>query len=272
MGGSIQDSLRRQQLQEQQDLLMAARDQGALRVASLGGVLDQIPNEQERIAVSQAIGSADPAAAQFGFQQLREAVPTAQQTADLRAAQALEAQRIQQALNLSQDRAEAVSRSKRELLEFTIDTEADLRDEFTSDPVVRKAQGALISYDQLTRALLQDDFVALQSAVVAIAQIQEPGLSVREDDRLAYTGNNPLVEEVAMLVNKWRSGEKLPPALVQRLVDLGTQLASTQAKAFVRIRENYRRIAEGIPTIRPSMALDATSIDPVLLERLLAVP
>ena len=77
---------------------------------------------------------------------------------------------------LPEQQAMQISEAQRSALQFGITNAANLRDEVNKDPMIIKAQNALTSYDQFLGAIDQNNTIALQSAIVALAQVQEPDL------------------------------------------------------------------------------------------------
>jgi len=152
-----------------------------------------------------------------------------------------------------------------------IKNEGGLRKEFQSAPVVAKAVQALTSYQQLDAALEQDNFIALQSAIVAIAQVQEPGLAVRNDDRIAYTGNNSVITNMVNAYNRAISGASVDPNFKQNLLALGTQLAGVHASNYLRTQAAYRELAAGTPGANPDRVTAGVGIDQDLVQFLDAV-
>ena len=104
------------------------------------------------------------------------------------------------------EQAFKVSQATREAMRFIQGTEGDLRAEFNRDPVVMKAASAWQAYSQLTQLATAGDAVAMQAAITAVAQVQEPGLAVRQDDRLAYSGQNPFIENMVNAYNRVGGG------------------------------------------------------------------
>ena len=146
------------------------------------------------------------------------------------------------------EHAMRLAQAQRDMLAFGEGRIDSMRGEFQKNPMIRKAANALQSYDQFLAAIDQNNTVALQSAIVALVQVQEPGLAVREDDRLAYTGNNPAYEQLIQNYNKFIDGE-VTPSLVRKFVSLATALASPWAKTAYSISQDYIDIAgrRGLP-------------------------
>ena len=87
--------------------------------------------------------------------------------------------------NLSLDNAYKVTSANLTALNGALKTEGDLRNEYQKAPLLIKGAQAMGSFSMLKKALDEDNAMALQAAIVATAQIQEPGLAVRNDDRIA---------------------------------------------------------------------------------------
>lgn len=223
-------------------------------------------------AAQQAVGlMAEPGSREFGILQAKKLLDPA-------GVQALDANRQAQELavkaderdaartrayigNMNYDNAVKASQAMLAGSQAGIKNESDLRNEFQKMPVVVKAGQSISSWTQLKKALDQNNPVALQSAIVALTQVQEPGLAVRNDDRIAYTGNNSVIENLTLAFNKAVSGEGLTPGIKQKMLALGTQLAGVSATNYLRAADEYRRIAERTPQARPELVTTGTGID-----------
>ena len=141
-----------------------------------------------------------------------------------------------------------LAQAQRDILAFGEGRVDSMRGEFQKNPVVQKAQTALQSYEQFLNAIEQNNTVALQSAIVALVQVQEPGLAVRNDDRIAYTGNNPMAEQLVQDYNQVITGE-VTPDLTRKFIRLATVLAQPWAQSAYDISQDYLGIANrrGLP-------------------------
>jgi hypothetical protein len=231
------------------------------------------PNAQQAVGLML-----DPGSRALGVEQARKLLDPAAVQALAAGKQGMEFaanqdQRAQTSLDLDQQRTQAyignmtydnaVKASAAMLAgsQASIKNESELRGEFQKMPVVVKAGQAISSWTQLQKALAQDNPVALQSAIVALTQVQEPGLAVRNDDRIAYTGNNSVIENLTMAFNKAVSGEGLTPGIKQKMLALGTQLAGVSATNYLRAADEYRQIAVRTPGARPDLVTTGTGID-----------
>ena len=86
---------------------------------------------------------------------------------------------------------EVQDRSQREATAFKIKNFRDYAGDVRVNPALAKGTQALVSYQQLDNSLNnpQASALDLQNGIVALAQILEPGLAVRNDDRIAITGS-----------------------------------------------------------------------------------
>lgn len=241
--------------------------------------------------LAQLLGSASPEARQMGqsliARHLAARAPlTAQEQADTRRSEALAGiaeaqlgfeptrQGIEQAKGLAYinrmdaQRAKAASDTSLAMLRMGLENEDGLRKEFNADPIVNKTAQAIVSLDQMDRALALNNFQALQAAIVAIVQVQEPGLAVRNDDRIAYQGNNSLASQIVASFNKMVSGEDVPPEVPARMRALALQLAAPLAASYSRIEGEYRDIAAATPGARPQAVTIGSGVDPQWLQLL----
>jgi hypothetical protein len=168
---------------------------------------------------------------------------------------------------LPEQQAMQISEAQRTALNFNITNAANLRDEVNKDPMIIKAQNALTSYDQFLGAIDQNNTIALQAAIVGLAQVQEPGLAVRQDDRIAYTGNNPVMDQLVQGYNANITGE-VSGEIRRKMIDLATRLAAPQAQNAQRILQDYIGIAMRTPGVSPQDVIAGTGLDPDLLAAL----
>ena len=160
------------------------------------------------------------------------------------------------------------SQLQREMAEFTMKGERDLRKEINADPVILKAQTALTSFDQLVQALDQNNRIALQSAIVALVQVQEPGLAVRNDDRIAYTGNQPATIRLIDKYNDVISG-KVTADIKDQFIGLGTAVARPVAGAAQRVLQDYEGLVRRTPGMTTENVLLGTGLDFALMQAIL---
>lgn len=183
---------------------------------------------------------------------------------DQRAAQqlALDQQRTQAYIgNMSYDNAAKATANQITALQGALKSEADLRSEYQKAPLLVKGAQAIGSWQMLKRALDEDNAMALQAAIVATAQIQEPGLAVRNDDRIAYSGNNPVTDQLVQAFNTAMSGEGLTPGVKQRLLALGTQMAGVHARNVLQVTDEYQRLAVNTPGARSDQVTAGIGLD-----------
>ena len=164
------------------------------------------------------------------------------------------------------EQAFKVSQATREAMRFIQGTEGDLRAEFNRDPVVMKAASAWQAYSQLTQLATAGDAVAMQAAITAVAQVQEPGLAVRQDDRLAYSGQNPFIENMGNAYNRVVGGD-VSKETFDRLINAANALMVPHLNMAAQVEQDYvslsgrygadeRNVTTGVG-FRPSDALAA---------------
>ncbi len=105
---------------------------------------------------------------------------------------------------------EVQDRSAREATAFKIKNFRDYAGDVRVNPALAKGTQALVSYQQLDNSLTNPKASALdlQNGIVALAQILEPGLAVRNDDRIAITGSaSDGLTRLANDYNQFISGE-----------------------------------------------------------------
>ena len=173
--------------------------------------------------------------------------------------------------NMSYDNAAKVTAANLQALQGALKNEGDLRAEYQKAPLLLKGAQAISSWQMMKRALDQDNQMALQSAIVGAAQIQEPGLAVRNDDRIAYTGSNPVVDQLVQTFNTATAGEGLTPGTKRRLLALGTQLAGVHARNIQQVTREYQRLAIGTPGARMDQVTSGVGFDWDLVNFLSAV-
>lgn len=186
------------------------------------------------------------------------------QNQDARAQQSLELDR-QRTLayigNMSYDNAAKSTAATLAAMQAGLKSEGDLRAEYGKTPLMVKGTQAVASWSMMKKALDENNEMALQSAIVAAAQIQEPGLAVRNDDRIAYSGSNPVIDKMVQAYNTAVSGEGLQAGTKQRLLALGTQLAGVHARNIIQVTEEYRKLATQTPGARPDTVITGTGVD-----------
>ena len=163
--------------------------------------------------------------------------------------------------NLSMDNAAKGHATTLAALQGGLKSEADLRNEYQKAPLLIKGAQAIGSFTMMKRALDENNPMALQSAIVGISQVQEPGLAVRTDDRLAYSGNNPVTDRLVQEFNTAVSGEGLTPGIKMRMLALGTQLAGVHARNIQRVTQDYQKLAINTPGARQDQVTAGVGID-----------
>jgi hypothetical protein len=210
------------------------------------------PQKQQELANAQLSGRATEQGMAFAANQ------------DQRAERALsldEQRTMAYINNMNYDNAAKVTATNLQAMAGALKSEGDLRNEYQKAPLLVKGAQAVGSWQMLKRSLDENNPMALQAAIVAAAQIQEPGLAVRNDDRIAYSGSNPVVERLVQSFNTAMSGEGLTPGMKQRLLALGTQLAGVHARNIVQITDEYRRLAVSTPGARSDQVTAGVGVD-----------
>ena len=173
--------------------------------------------------------------------------------------------------NMGMDQAVKVSAANETARNNAWNSQEKLADDFRTDPVVQKSGQALTAYDQLRAALKQNDPTALGSAIVAITQVQEPGLAVRTDDRVRYTGSNPLIAQLAQAVNTWSASGTIDPLIKGRMENLGTRLVIPHAKNYERVAKGFQQTALATPRANPDLVTVGSGVDTDLVKCLLFI-
>lgn len=163
--------------------------------------------------------------------------------------------------NMSLDNAAKANAANLAALQQGLKSENDLRGEYQKSPLLIKGAQAMGSFSMLKRALDENNPMALQAAIVATAQIQEPGLAVRNDDRIAYSGNNPVTDQLVQAFNTAVSGEGLTLGMKQRLLALGTQMAGVHARNIQQVTQDYQKLAINTPGARRDQVTAGVGID-----------
>ena len=130
-------------------------------------------------------------------------------------------------------------------MDATEQTLDDLRGEYQKADVVVDGMQALTSWNQLMNLTQNPASVtpqSLGSAIVAVSQIQEPGLAVRKDDRMAYEGGNSFWID---FVNWWNSNvadEAIAPETVNRIIGIAQDLVTPRLEAATQYTNNFGRM------------------------------
>jgi len=140
------------------------------------------------------------------------------------------------------EQAIAASKAQRDAMKFVMGTESELRGEVNTDPAIKKAGSGWQAYQQLGNLVLAGDSVAMQAAITAIAQIQEPGLAVRQDDRLAYSGQNPFIEQMTNAYNRAIGGD-VSAETFDRLVNAANALIMPHLQMANNVINDYRSMS-----------------------------
>lgn len=181
------------------------------------------------------------AASQLLEQRVRQKSPA--QQAILQTERLRQMELEQRIMQIPLQNALARSKADREIFRAQAMTESELRGEYTNDIVVRKAGQAFQAFSQLENLIRVGDPVAYQAAITAIAQIQEPGLAVRQDDRLAYSGQNPLIEQMVNAYNRALDGD-ITPETFERLRQSAVALMLPHMMQASIVEQDYARLAE----------------------------
>jgi hypothetical protein len=183
---------------------------------------------------------------------------------------ALDMQRTRATIaNMSMSNAAQLSDYQLKAAQMGYNSENSLREQFQKNPLVQKTQLAGTSWQQLQNALAQNDPTALGSAIVAITQVQEPGLAVREDDRVRYSGSNPLITQLAQMANNAAQDGRIDPLIKQRMSALGVRLLAPHAANYFRIKSDYAALASGTPGAKWDRVVVGTGVDEATLHQVL---
>ena len=201
--------------------------------------------------------------------------------------------------NLSMDNAAKGHATTLAALQGGLKSEADLRNEYQKAPLLIKGAQAIGSFTMMKRALDENNPMALQSAIVGISQVQEPGLAVRPVDvtaayqllddipnevfpgksrllaQVAKAENNPKAYQTAMaeLRNGIRGLMKEAPGwgdeAVQAMNALGDAGEAAGAASTKVVREQYKNLMtlESIATVRRTGQVPALSAEERIFSR-----
>jgi hypothetical protein len=131
--------------------------------------------------------------------------------------------------------AEQINITDRAAQSFRITNRSDFQDDVQGNLALSKGQQSIVSFQQLEALLLNPDATALdiQNAIVALAQILEPGLAVRNDDRIAITGGaTPGLQRIVQDFNQFVSGDPDLEITKQNMLASGRLLIAPRAAAF----------------------------------------
>lgn len=216
------------------------------RTEAFGQYLGAVPfapfqqqGERGQAETLSKLTQSGPVGQSIALQELQANVPLTQTQQQQLTNLQLEEQQIQANIQkLSMDSALAYSMAGREVAREITTDENQLRGEYNKDPVILKAGQATQAFSQLGNLMRIGDSVAMQAAITAIAQIQEPGLAVRQDDRLAYSGQNPFIEQMVNSYNKALGGD-VSPETFARLQQAATALLLPHLQLAATIEEDY---------------------------------
>ena len=169
--------------------------------------------------------------------------------------------------NIPLENAMALGSQQAQIADRLADNAVDFQKLIRTNPGVLKGVEALTAWEQVNAALDLNNPVALQSAIVGTVQIQEPGLAVRNDDRIAYTGNNPLMENLVNSYNRLVSGT-VEEGTSERIRELARELVLPRAAQLERILADYSATATRIPGATQADVTAGLGFDPLILQEL----
>ena len=165
---------------------------------------------------------------------------------------------------------EANLRSQRQTL---ITNRSNFQSDVRQNAALSRGQQAITSFQQLNNLLLNPDATALdiQNGMVALAQILEPGLAVRNDDRIAIMGGaTPGLVRLVQDFNQFVSGDPDLTITRENMVASARQIIAPRATEFanaVRFYEN--EIIPNTPGVKQGATLRLLGLDPTMLNTIM---
>ena len=148
-------------------------------------------------------------------------------------------------LEIAQSEEKALRDNRQRLITNQSSFQSDVR----QNAALAKGQQALTSFQQLESLFDNPDATALdvQNGIVALAQILEPGLAVRNDDRIAITGGaTPGLQRLVQDFNQFVSGDPDLEVTIANMKQSALQLIQPRAASF----QEALRFYDGVITPR----------------------
>ena len=146
------------------------------------------------------------------------------------------------------------------------------RRQFISDvegnPALDKSVASLVAANQL-EAVLAGDFTALDltTAAVLFTQVIEPGLAVREDDRMAFTrGADSGFQTLKNIANQFALGEISADQAAANVRATLFSIMRTPAQRLTKSLEFWQSVGLDIPGVKGGDVMGAIGLTPELQE------
>ena len=165
---------------------------------------------------------------------------------------------------------EIIDSATRDATAFRIKNFKDFSAEVRGNVSLQSGVKAATAFQQLVISLENEDATELdiQSAIVALAQILEPGLAVRNDDRIAITGAaSPMMDRLIRGYNQAVSGNVDVGTFRANAIRSATSLMKPRAEALRQGIDFFdNQIAPGIPGVQAGDASNILGITPGVIE------
>lgn len=163
-----------------------------------------------------------------------------------------EQNQIMQAEKFSFDTAYALEKAQRDERDRFISNRNTFDTTLRGNAFLNKSAQALTAYKQLNDVLTNQNanFTTIGNAIVAVNQILEPGLAVRNDDVIrTERGVSSAFNRMAQIYNQWTSGEIDIGEMKMVLLEEGQRLMGPRAQQALESIEYYETVSRGVPGV-----------------------
>ena len=170
------------------------------------------------------------------------------QAATAESQQAIAAETVRRIPLENLERIDALSREQRAV---SISNRRDFISDIEGNPALASGSKSLLAADQLDN-LLTGDFTALDLSVAAVAftNIMEPGLAVREDDRIAFTrGAQSGFNTLRNIANQFASGEINAQEAALNVRESMNSIMRPRAQSMVKSIGFWQGVGRSLPGV-----------------------
>lgn len=152
-----------------------------------------------------------------------------------------------------------------------ITNRSDFIDQVETNPAIQKSTGSLVAASQLLDTINDPGFSALDLTTDAVlfTQVIEPGLAVREDDRMAFNrAATSGFEFLKNTANQFAAGEIDGETARKNVQASLFSIMRTPAQRTLQSIEFWQSVGADIPGVERGDVLGATAITPRMIEQL----
>ena len=164
-----------------------------------------------------------------------------------------------------------VDETQREVVAQNIGNRRDFIADVEGNPALTKGIGSLVAASQLLDTISDPGFTALDLTTDAVlfTQVIEPGLAVREDDRMAFTrGATSGFETLKNIANQFALGEITGEEAGRNVRASLFSIMRTPAQRMQQSLEFWQNVGSDIPGVQQGDVLGASGVTPRMIEQL----